>query len=52
MKSPFLNFFPPIVTVSLPVNTTSEHPHTQGVPIPRATTAACDVRPPVDVRIP
>ncbi len=52
MKSPFLNFFPPIVTASLPVNTTSEHPHTQGVPIPRATTAACDVRPPVDVRIP
>ena len=40
MISPLTNFLPPIVISSFPVNTTSEHPQTQGVPIPRATTAA------------
>ena len=34
------------------LNLTSAQPQTHGVPIPRATTAACEVRPPVEVKIP
>ena len=51
-KSPFLYDLPFTTIVLASLNVTSEQPQTQGVPIPRATTAACDVRPPVDVRIP
>ena len=40
MVSPFLNTLLPIVTSSFPENTTAAQPQTQGVPIPRATTAA------------
>ena len=50
-QSPSLNFRPLMVAV-LPTMTTSLQPATQGVPMPRATTAAWEVMPPVAVRMP
>ena len=53
MKSPSLNVYWPIPRV-LPASSTliSEHPDTQHLPMPLATTAACEVIPPLAVRIP
>ncbi len=42
---------PPMATTPSPI-TTSDAPTTAGIPHPRATTAACEAKPPVDVRIP
>ena len=50
-KSPSLYTWSPMTTFP-PLNLTAEHPQTQAVPIPRATTAACEVRPPVEVKMP
>lgn len=55
MTSPALKIWllPLTVTVSLSSLTTiSEHPHTHGFPHPLATTAACEVIPPLAVKIP
>ena len=51
-KAPSEYFLPLIEIVFASRNLTSPQPQTQGVFIPRATTAACDVRPPVAVKIP
>ena len=51
--SPSASSSPPIVTVRAERSIESpSQPATHGLPIPRATTAACDVMPPCAVRIP
>ena len=52
-QSPFLKTLSPTVKVSLSTSiTASSQPQTAGLPIPRATTAACDVIPPLEVTTP
>mmetsp|Transcript_8625 Transcript_8625/g.19771 ORF Transcript_8625/g.19771 Transcript_8625/m.19771 type:complete len:218 (-) Transcript_8625:56-709(-) len=55
MISFFLNIFPVVRIVmvsSASLMISSSQPQTQGLPHPRATTAACEVIPPLAVRIP
>ncbi len=53
MTSPSLTVMPPTLNCRLaPSIFSASAPQTAGLPIPRATTAACDVLPPCEVRIP
>ena len=52
-ESPSLTMVPPAVNWRLSRSTaTDSAPATHGFPMPRATTAACEVRPPRDVSTP
>src|SRR5512133_1619936 len=51
IHSPSLITLPDFVLNVFPTTSISEHPTTQHLPQPRATSAACDVIPPLDVRI-